>query len=55
MEFVFGGVENKAGKGEEYSYQYFLLFPTLYSKVDYVTVVITLYVEAESRNRDCFE
>ena len=32
LKFVIGKVENIVGKGENYGYQPFLLFPTMFSK-----------------------
>ena len=43
-KFVFGSVENIAGKGENAGYQHFLLFPQCFQKGYFLRVV---------KNRDC--
>ena len=43
-KFVFGSVENMTGQEENAGYQHFLLFPTMFSKGFFLTVI---------KSRDC--
>ena len=44
LKFVFGSIENIAGKGENAGHQHFLLFPTLFSKGFFFKII---------KSRDC--
>ena len=44
FKFVLGRVENIVGKGENAGYQYFLFFPTVFSKGFFLKVI---------KSRDC--
>ena len=39
MKFIFGGVENSVGKGQNAGYQHFLLFPQCFQKTSYTGVL----------------
>ena len=41
LKFVLQQIENIVGKGENAGYQYFLLFPQMFSKVFFFRVVIS--------------